>query len=451
MNDDYELDPKIQEDRKKRREELRKKRQQRKMIIYAALAVFLVLIIVLCITRCTKKAKPGDEPTETVEQQPEGELDPVVPEQSDVPIRENATVTLAAVGDIMCYDEQIDDAFITGGGYDFKRAFAGVKDVLSAADLTVGNLETNFAGTPYKGYPTFSSPPQLAEALADAGFDLLQTANTYSMENGFPGLTSTINTLSEAGITAVGTYASRESASENGGVVFKEVNGIKFAFIAFTKGINGRTRPAEYSYCVNLLYTDYTGSFNQVDETAVLQSIQNAKAQEPDVIVALVHWGGEYDVAPTDSQNTVADLMFRNGVDVIIGSHSHVVGPMEQRTVTTVDGKNKTVFLAYSLGNFYSSMTKDGTQASAILQLTFTLDGMTGETSISKMEYVPAYIADLGSNAEDRYQILNIGKEIDRYIGGAEDRVTPEIYGELKRARDLLHQDDRAGTQYAAD
>ncbi len=450
MNEDYELDPRIQEERKRRREELRKKRQQRKYIIYAAFALILVLIIALCVKSCSKKKDPEPKDQQVETQQPtEGELEPVVPPEDTTPVRESSTATLAATGDIMCYIEQIQDAAMSGGGYDFAPAFSGVKEILSKADITVGNLETNFAGTPYSGYPYFSSPPQLASALDEAGFDLLQTANTYSMENGFTGLTSTINTISDAGMTAVGTYASRESASENGGIVIREVNGIKFAFFAYTKGINGRTRPGDYSYCVNLLYTDYTGGYTQVDETALLQSIKSAKEQEADVIVALLHWGGEYDVEPTDSQKSIADLLFRNGVDVIIGTHSHVVGPMEQKTVTTVDGETKDCFVAYSLGNFYSSMDRDETKPSAILNLTFNLDGESGKTSIQKIEYVPLYIANMGSDAETQYKVLDIEKEIDRYIGGAEERVPSEVYGELKKALEVLH--NNAGTQYATE
>ena len=437
---EYQMDPRLQEQRRKRREELRKKRQQRKMIVYAALAVILVLVLVLAIRGCSKKKTADNPNTSDPDQVQTGELEPVVPPEEQTPVAEDAVATLAAVGDVMCYDEQISDASVSGGGYDFTGAFARVKDQLKAADLTVGNLETNFAGTPYSGYPNFSSPPQLAAALADAGFDILQTANTYSLENGFNGLTSTINTLSDAGITAAGTYASRESASENGGVILKEVNGIKFAFIAYTKGVNGRTRPSEYNYCVNLLYTDYTGAYTVVDETALQQSIQSAKALEPDVIVAMLHWGGEYDILPTDSQNSIADLLFRNGVDVILGTHSHVVGPMEKRSVTTVDGETKDVFIAYSLGNFYSSMNRENTQPSALLNLTFTRSGETGKTTISKAEYVPLYIADMGAEAQTQYQVLDIEAEIDRYIGGAEDRVPSEVYTQMRQAVNVLHQ-----------
>ncbi len=445
---EFELDPKLQEQRKQRREELRKKRAQRKMMIYAALAVILVLVLILAIRGCSKRN--ADDQDQQPQEPPAADNTPITPPEDTTPdtLAEDASATLTAVGDIMCYDEQIDDADQGGGSYDFSACLAGVAEQLSAADLTVGNLETNFAGTPYSGYPNFSSPPALADALAAAGFDVLQTANTYSLENGLTGLQGTITTLDSAGITAVGTYASKADADENGGVVIKEVNGIKFAFIAYTKGINGRTRPADSSYCVNILYTDYTTNYSIADETALLKSVQSAKAQEADVIIAMLHWGDEYAVTPLETQNEIADLLFQNGVDVILGSHSHVVGPMEERTVTTVDGETKNVFIAYSLGNFLSSMNKEDTQASAILNLSFFKSGETGKTSISKVEYTPVYIADNGEEAENRYTVLNIADEVDRYIGAAEGRVSEELYNELKSALDTLHTN--AGTTYAA-
>ena len=202
----YELDPRIQEQRRQRREEMRRKRAQRKIVIYAALAVILVLVLVLSIRSCTNKT-PDNEVTDPNPDQTTNEnLDAVVPpEQPQEPVKEDTHATLSAIGDIMCYEEQVADALQADGSYDFSASFAKVADLLSASDLTVANLETNFAGTPYSGYPNFSSPPELAKAMADAGIDILQTANTYSMENGMAGLRTTIETIEEYGMQRAGT------------------------------------------------------------------------------------------------------------------------------------------------------------------------------------------------------------------------------------------------------
>ena len=436
---DYELDTTLQQQRKARREEMRRKRILRRNIIYAALAIILILIIVLAVRSCTKKDEPAAPPDTEQNEQLEG-LEPVTPDDTpEDPAGVDATATLAAVGDIMCYQEQIDDAQQADGSLDFSPAFAQVQQALSSADLTIANLETNFAGEPYTGYPNFSSPPELAQALAAAGVDIAQTANTYSLENGLTGLQSTITTLAQNGMQAAGTYASQQAASENGGVLLREVNGIRFAFLAFTKGVNGRTLPTGSTYCTNVLYTDYNGGYTTVDETALLDAVTSAKQAEADVIIALLHWGGEYETEPDATQEQIADLLFLNGVDVILGSHSHMVGQLEKRTVTTADGETKDVFLAYSLGNFYSSMDRENTRASMILNITFFKSGQTGQTTITDIGYRPVYIADLGEQETDRYVILDIAAEIDAYIGGAEDRVSETLYNEIRSALEFIH------------
>ncbi len=468
------------EERRKKRLELKRKRQMRQRIIYAVLALVLILIIVLIVKGCG-----GDDDTEekaladmTVEelttraeelgvdltgieddkeaiiaaieafsasqnqaQQPEDE-DPNVGLDLAEP---SATATLSAVGDIMVYDSQIEDAKQADGSYDFSHCFAGIAELLSSSDLTVGNLETTFSGGTYSGYPNFNAPESLASDLAAVGFDILQTANTYSIQNGLTGLASTIHYVTAAGMDAVGTYYTESDKEENAGVLVKEVNGIKFAFIAYTKGVNNMYLPDGSEYCVDVLYKDYYSNYSQVDTTAILESINAAKALEVDVIIAMVHWGTEYELEPSSTQEQIATLMFENGVDVILGSHSHMVGSMEQRTVTTTDGVEKEVFLAYSLGNFLSSMTADYTQDSVVLNLEFT-KSTDGVTKISKVDYVPIYICDNGDGAEDRYVLLDTYAEIDKYIGGAEDRVSDSVYNALRLEIDSLHTN--AGSTY---
>jgi poly-gamma-glutamate synthesis protein (capsule biosynthesis protein) len=466
---EYEYNQQRLDARRKKRQELKRKRQRQKRIFYAVAVLVVILIIVLVAKGCGGSEDTGDkaltdmtveELTERAEalgidltgiegkdaiiaaienyadaqNQPEQEE----PDPSLDLVTEAGTATLTAVGDIMVYDTQIADALQSDGSYDFSPCFAGVSDLLSASDLTVGNFEANFCGEPYSGYPDFTAPEALATDLADAGFDILQTANTYSIQNGLTGLTSTIRYISEAGMDAVGTYYVESAKQNNAGVLIKEVNGIKIAFIAYTKGVNNMYLPSGSEYAVDVLYTDYYSNYTQVDSAAILESINAAKSLDADVIVAMVHWGMEYDVEPSSTQEQIATLMFENGVDVILGSHSHIVGPMEMRTVTTVDGEEKEVFLAYSLGNFLSSMSKTDTQDSVILNLEFTKSS-DGSTVISDVNYVPIYLNDNGESAENRYTILNTYDEIDRYIGGASDRVSDETYSALQSSLTLLH------------
>lgn len=393
---EYERDEELLEARRLKRLELKRKRLMQKRIIYGAAFLVIVLLVVLIAKSC---GKPKEE-------------DPAVPPENpgvnepDTPAPDNATATLSAVGDIMVYDTQIADALQEDGTYNFLPSLAHVSSYLTASDITVGNFEANFAGAPYAGYPNFSAPEALATTLAGLNFKILQTANTYSIQNGLSGLNGTINTIRNQGMSTLGTYLSADDKDLNQ-VVIQEKNGIKIAFIGFTKGLNNMTLPEGSDYCVDLLYTDYSTNYSNIDTASIKASIEAAKALTPDVIVAMVHWGSEYESVASASQRSITDTLFANGVDVILGSHPHIVGPMEERTVT-VDGREKNVFVAYSLGNFLSAMDKDNTKESVILNLAFTKDSTTGITTISSIDYVPLYIMDNGEAATNRFEVLDV-------------------------------------------
>ena len=289
---EYDLDEQLREKRRLRRLELKRKRMIRQRIVYCALILVIVLALVIGIKSCqSKKAKEQQlQQQQEQEQKQRQEQEQQEQLQSSQP----ATATLAAVGDIMVYDTQLDDALQSDGSYNFLPSFAKVASLLTQPDLTVGNFEANSTGAPYGGYPSFNAPESLAKTLAAVGFDMVQTANTYSIQNGVSGLNSTLKNLRAAGLTTVGTYASETEKNENGGVVVKEINGIKFAFIAYTKGLNSMSVPAGSEYCVNLLYTDYDSNYTKINRAGILTSIEAAKQLDPDVIVAMLHWGREY-------------------------------------------------------------------------------------------------------------------------------------------------------------
>lgn len=408
-NEDYERDEEMLEARRLKRLEMKRKRKIQQRIVLAILAVVLILVVVLIVKGCSGKS---------AEKEPEQPVTPPTEPQPDPePADPDVTATLAAVGDIMMYDSQIKAGQSTDQNgatvYDFSSCFEAITPYTISPDLMVGNLELNFCGyAPYTGSkdsaPYWNAPESLATNLADMGFDVLQTANTYSIMNGITGLQSTINFLNQAGIDHVGTHATDPAQSGSGGVVLREVNGIKFAFIGFTKGVNSMRLPTNNQYAVDLLYTDYDTNFSQVDTTSILNRVDAAKKLNPDVIVAMLHWGSEYDFTVSSTQEEITNLLFKNGVDVILGSHSHFVGPMKMMEVETTDGEKKNCFVAYSLGNFISAMTKQYTQESVILNLEFTKDGKTGKTTISDASYTPLYILDRGEGAEKRYEVLPI-------------------------------------------
>ena len=408
--EEFEPNEERLEARRQKRLEMKRKRQIQQRIVLSIFAVVLILIIVLVAKSCSGKKddkKPDNDPI----------APPINQQEEEPPANPDEKVTIAAVGDIMLYDEQLKDAQVDETTYDFSKCFKAISPYTTNADLTVGNLKVNFLGyAPYSGKPKeapyFNAPESFATALADIGFDILQTANTYSIMNGINGLQSTINVLNQAKIDHVGTHSTDPAQSTNGGVVLREVNGIKFAFIAFTKGVNSMRLPANNTYSVDMLYTDYDTEFKKIDTTSILNRINAAKALEPDVIVAMLNWGREFEFEPNDTEKEIRDLMFKSGVDVILGSHSHVVGPMEMMEVETTDGEKKNCFVAYSLGNFISKMNNQFTQESVVLNLEFTKDGDTGDVTISNVNYTPLYILDHGENEETRYEVLPIRNAI---------------------------------------
>ncbi len=149
------------------------------------------------------------------------------------------------------------------------------------------------------------------------------------------GVISTLDALDELGISHTGTYRSKEEQEK---VLVKEVNGIRIAFISFTYGTNGISIPKGKEYLVNL-----------IDDNLILRQIELAKEQDVDIICASMHWGIEYSQKQNSEQERLANLLFQNGVDIIIGNHAHVVEPMEKRRITLDDGTEKDVFVVYAL------------------------------------------------------------------------------------------------------
>ena len=395
---DYILDEKERERRRLIRKEMKRKTMIRQRIAFGVTLGVVVLVLVLIISSCSRRkaAREAELAHQAAQEAVQQEI-------------VTAKATLAAFGDVMCYNEQIRDALTSSGAYDFSSAFTAIAPYLQSADLAVGNLELNFcgAGSSYVGFPSFRAPESLAQALSEAGVDILQTANTYSLQNGMSGLQSTIRYVKEQNMVPLGTYAATIDKRRDEGVQFKTVNGIKFAFIGYTKGMNNMALPEEADYAADVLFTDYDSNYDVINKDGLLRSVDAAKSGGADVIVAMLHWGSEFELKPDEKQEEIAQLLFQNGVDVILGTHSHIVGPMQKRSVV-VNGREKQVFIAYSLGNFFSAMTDGTSQCSVLLNLEFSMDSETGAVTISDVSYLPLYLIDKGEGADARYEILPI-------------------------------------------
>lgn len=332
--------------------------------------------------------------------------------------KEDIKVSMSVIGDIMCHNSQYNDAY-KNGEYDFSYVFDDIKEHIETADLAIGNLETTFAGKDrgYASYPTFNTPEILAQDLKELGIDVVSTANNHSLDTGYKGIESTIDYLDEAGILHTGTYKSVED-QEN--IVIKEVNSLKFAFLAYTYGTNGIPVPSGREYCINL-----------IDKELIKTHLDLAKNLKPDVICVNMHWGIEYQNSPNAEQEELANFLFENGADIILGSHPHVLQKMESKEILLSNGELKNGFVIYSLGNFMSGQTKANTRNSIILKLDIIKEGSTGNLRFENIDYIPIYTYTYPNFKN--YKVLDIRKAIQNYEDGTNTLINRNTYDLLNK------------------
>lgn len=353
----------------------------------------------------------------------------LTPEKPDVvppgEVLPDTTIHIVAGGDLNVTDKSVA-AGAWEHGYDYSGILLDVMPVLSAGDLTLLNFEGNLCGEPY-GSSYSSAPREMVQALRDAGVDILQTANSKTIAGGLLGMSATISGIRNAGMESLGSYASDAEFSRYGGYLIREIQGIKVAFVAFTKGMDGRGLPEGNENCVNLLYTDYASTYQKVDESRITQILRSAKAQKPDVIIAMLHWGSEFNDQISSTQKKITTLLQEEGVDAIIGTHPHYVQKM---TLDETTGQ----FVAYSLGDFFGDAEKAGTNYSVLLDLEITKNGTTGDVKITDYSYTPIFTAYEESGA----RILRIREAMTAFEKGSLGRVSQEAYDTMKSALERI-------------
>ena len=390
-------------------------------VLISTVAILLVLFIAISIFYYFKNRNDYQNLIETSAQEIEQERqanEENSKEDEEEPV--DVTFTLSAIGDIMCHNTQYNDAYNSETGtYDFSYVFDNISLYTKTADICVGNLETTFAGEDrgYSGYPTFNTPDSLAYELKDIGLDVLSTAGNHALDKGFDGLSRTIDVLNDADISHLGTYKTEEEQNKT---LIKYVKGIKIAFVNYTYGTNGIPIPSDKPFCVNL-----------IDENLMKEQIDMAKEENPDIIIACMHWGNEYKTTPNSTQQELADFLFQNGVDIILGTHPHVLEPMEKRTVTLEDGTTKDGFVIYSLGNFISGQNAENTRDSIILNLDITKH-VDGTITIDNYDYIPIYMYTDTTKSNQKMKLLDINKNIASYEASAGTSISTSLYNTLK-------------------
>ena len=351
----------------------------------------------------------------------EGSANTAKGEETKVEVKDD-TINIAVIGDIMCHNTQFQDAYDRGtDSYDFTYVLEDVVEYLEKPDLTIGNLETTLAGKTigYSGYPTFNTPEALAQNLKDLGVDILSTVNNHCMDKGIKGLKSTIDELDKWGFYHTGTFKTKEDSEKP---LIVEKNGIKFGIVAYTYGTNGITVPSDYSFSVNL-----------IDKDKMARDIERVKKENVDVIIAIMHWGIEYQTEPNAEQKDLADFLFDHGVDIVLGGHPHVLQTMEKREIELDDGTKKDGFIVYSLGNFISGQVKTYTKQSVILNIGLTKHNNSDaekKITIDDVSYVPVYMYDSKASSK-RYKLLDIRKNMKAYEDG-ESSISKGLYNTLQ-------------------
>jgi len=303
------------------------------------------------------------------------------------------SVSIYFAGDLMQHGPQI--RFATNkedGTFDYTECFEAVKEQISSADIAVGNLEVPLGGKPYSGYPQFSAPDEYALAIKDAGFDLLITANNHSLDRRKQGVNRTIDMLDSLNILHVGTYKNDSLKSESYPLLV-EKNNIRIAFLAYTYGTNG-------------IQIQPPCKVNLIDREEIKKDVEKAKSMSPDVIIACMHWGIEYQHYPQQTEKDLAKWMLEQGVDHIIGSHPHVIQPIE--VITSPNDSTKRSVVAYSLGNFISNQSKattnrDNTDGGA--SVTLKLSKKYGKTELTDCYYSFNWVSRPQVSGNSNYKV----------------------------------------------
>ena len=329
------------------------------------------------------------------------------------------TLSILFMGDVMQHRQQLHSALIPGtdstlsSSYDYSSYFAHVQHFIDEADFTLANMEFCLGGPPYTGYPSFSAPEALAEEAAEAGIDLFLCANNHICDKGRRGLVSSLEKYGKIGVPVTGVY--RDSLDEQKhNPYIAEIGGVRVAFINFTYGTNGIRVPEPFIV-------------NMMDKEKVREAFVRAREMEADIIIALPHWGQEYTTVPDSRQREWAEFLLECGADAVIGSHPHVVQPVEFP-------------VAYSMGNFISNMSLRNTELGLMMILRIAVTSY-GDSYVAGLEAVPVWCSRPGGYG-DGYTVLPVREFLDRkeeFRSGYNYTKMKDTYNRLK----TLFEDDR--------
>ncbi|MCF8259476.1 MAG: CapA family protein [Melioribacteraceae bacterium] len=300
--------------------------------------------------------------------------------------------TISAVGDLMCHSTQFKYAKVDTDKYDFGKVFSSIAPYLSQSDVTIGNIETVFAGRDkgIAGYPVFNTPDEYLDALKDAGFDVLVTANNHSLDMDVEGLLRTNNLIREKKMEPVGTFVSE---ADRDSVRIYEYNGLKVGITSYTYATNIRSAPKDSSYLINY-----------IQDSIIKNDIQNLRNAGAELVITFFHFGTEYERYPSGYQKRVVQNTISYGADIILGCHPHVVQPFEyfQSEESNIDRG----FVAYSLGNFVSNQRWQYSDGGVIVNIEVEKLIPDNSLKLKNVSFVPVWVYKGVVNYDAEYFIL---------------------------------------------
>lgn len=309
------------------------------------------------------------------------------------------TASIVFAGDAMQHKKQLELADHGKGVYDYSRCFAEIAPWVSAADYAVVNLETPLGDRNFTGYPCFNAPAAYAEALRDAGFDLMLTANNHTLDRRDAGLRRTVQILDSLNLDHIGTYPTA-SARADAIPFIRNIKGYKVGFLNYTYGTNGI--PVQGSVVVDM-----------IDKDRIVKDIAATRKAGAEIVAVTIHWGVEYVLLPPAQVRQLADFLCRQDVDLVIGGHPHVIQPMEIRHNPAT---GRPVLLVYSMGNLISNMTTRDTRGGAMVRAVLERDSV-GTARVGYAEYMPHFTVP-GSSVTDNFRVVMLpeGEAIDSVI-----------------------------------
>lgn len=329
--------------------------------------IILLFIILLCGCGVVNKEKVKKDITIKNNE--------LINEQVIEEVDEKKSMSIVMVGDALIHDSIYKDAYVSDNNYDFMSMFTDIGEMIKDYDLRYYNQETIIGGKDLglSNYPLFNSPDEIGSDLVKTGFNMVSLANNHSMDKGVRGLEYSVNFWrSMDGVITAGSYASLE---ERNNIKVYDTNGIKYAFLSYTVGTNGIPVPEGKEYLVNV-YSDEIAK-NDID------SIKD----KVDVIIVAMHWGSEYTHTPTDEEKRMAKYLSSLGVNLIIGSHPHVIQPVDYVDDTLV---------IYSLGNFISSQRSLGLNKIIGLMVGLNINVENNKVTFDNIKYDLLFTYDKG-------------------------------------------------------